>query len=502
MKRLAPLIPLLILFSLFLLLRPVPAEDACIIFRYATHLADGHGIVWNVGEGPVEGATEFAWMILIAGMIRSGLPAEAGAQTLGLLFSGLGALLLYGSSRRLFHTGRLPACIVSSAYAASTTVLHAGTGFATPLYTLLMLSSFLLTWRLLTDHTPSPVVEDMLPLCLFLLGLTRPEGILFGVLLYAGILAGRPSIFTAHFLRRQFLLLVLPGALYYGWRVAYFGYPFPNTYYVKLSAGFINPESAVRIARFTLRFCLLPTALIAAWMMTLKRPARRTILIMTALPFLYMAVYLRFAMIQDVGFRFLFPAFGVLLVFTAPALGALPSRIPRASLGAVLIAASLWMVRASDHHGVYDDRHAIGRRLAGFDPRGHVMMPTEAGYLPFLSGWITIDPLGLNDVTVAHKGLTRAYIASRSPDLIMFHVDTAEYRERWAPIGADRWEAMTKLLHGYAREHGYRLVAVIQKSGRVSDGYHWYYLKPGMADEEAVASAILGVAGARYVVRG
>ena len=223
---------------------------------------------------------------------------------------------------------------------------------------------------------------------------------------------------------------------------------------------------------------------------------------MTTIPFLYMAAYLRFAMIQDVGFRFLFPAFGALLVFAAPALGALPSRLLRAGVGVVMVAASAWMIRVSDHRGMYDERHEIGRRLAADYPRGHVMMPTEAGYLPFLSGWIAVDPLGLNDVTVAHEGLTRAYIASRSPDLIMFHVDTAEYRDRWAPIGADRWEAMTKSLYGYALEHRYRLVAVIQKSGRLSDGYHWYFLKPGMADEEALASAILGVAGARYVVRG
>jgi len=435
-------------------------------------------------------------------MVKAGLPIEAGAQMLGLVFSGAGALLLYASSRRVFHTGTATAVVVSSAYAASTTVLHAGTGFATPLYTLLVLTSFLLTWRLLTDDIPSSAVESFLPICILIQALTRPEGVLLGALLYAGILAGRPRLITGRFLRRQLMLLVLPGAVYYGWRCAYFGFPFPNTYYVKLSGGFVNMESAARIARFALRFCLLPTALIGAWVVTRERPARRTIVIMTAIPFVYMGLYLRFAMIQDVGFRFLFPAFGALLLLTAPALGALPSRVLRFGAGVALVAASAWMIRASDHHGVYDDRHEIGRRLSAIDPRGHVMMPTEAGYLPFLSGWTTVDPLGLNDVTVAHEGLTAAYIASRAPDLIMFHVDTPEYRERWSPAGADRWEAMTKMLYGYAREHGYRLVAVIQKSGRVSDGYHWYFLKPGMADEDAVAAAILGVEGARYVVRG
>lgn len=497
MSRLAPLIPLLILISLFVYLQPVPAEDACILLRYATHLAAGHGIVWNVGEDPVEGATEFAWMVLIAGIVRSGLPAEAGTQALGLIFSATGSLLIYSSARRVFRVGILPALFASAAYAASTTVIHAGTGFATPLYTLLVLSSFLLMWRLVTDDTPSSLVEGLLPLCILLAGLTRPEGILFGALLYAGLLVARPGRVTASFVRRQMLFLLLPGAIYYGWRFMYFGFPFPNTYYVKLSDGYINRESATRIFRFAVRFCFIPATLIAAWLLVVERQARRPIAVFTALPFLYMGLYLRFAMIQDVGFRFLFPAFAVLLVLAAPALCALRWSVARVIVGTALVTASVWMIRASDHHGVRDDRYEIGRRLAAFDPRGHVMLPTEAGYLPYLSDWTAIDPLGLNDITVAHEGLTPAYIASRSPDLIMFHVDTAEYRERWTPQGADRWEAMTKMLHAYAREHDYRLVAVIQKSERLADGYHWYFLKPGMADEDSVAAAIVDVADAR-----
>ena len=497
MSRFAPLVPLLILASLFLILRPVPAEDACILFRYATHVAEGHGIVWNVGEPPVEGATEFAWMVLLAAMMRAGLPLQVTAQALGLLLSALGALLLYASSRRLFGTGPLTACAVSSAYAASTTVLHAGTGFGTPLYTLLVLAAFVLAYRLLTDDAPADMIEWLLPVMLLLTGLARPEGIPFGALLYAAILAGRPAVFTRRFLVRQLVFLGIPGALYYGWRYDYFGYPFPNTYYVKLADGSFNMESARRIARFAIRFCLIPSALIVFWIVTLKPPARRRIALLAGVPLACMCLYLRFAMIQDLGYRFLFPSFAALLLLAAPAMAAIPGRVVRGLLGMLLVAASLWMIRGSGYRGGYDDRHQIGRRLAAFDPRGHVMMPTEAGYLPYLSGWTTVDPLGLNDVVVAHQGLTVEYIATRSPDLIMFHVDTPTYRDRWAPPGADRWEAMTKTLYAYALEHGYRLVSVIPKSDRVTDGYHWYYIRPGMADEEAVTTAILEVAGTR-----
>src|SRR5579875_672984 len=44
----------------------IPAEDAMMLIRYSQHLAHGHGIVWNIGEHPVEGATDFLFMATIA----------------------------------------------------------------------------------------------------------------------------------------------------------------------------------------------------------------------------------------------------------------------------------------------------------------------------------------------------------------------------------------------------------------------------------------------------
>lgn len=38
-------------------------DDAYLTFRYTANLAAGHGPVWNVGEDPVEGFTNFLWMV-------------------------------------------------------------------------------------------------------------------------------------------------------------------------------------------------------------------------------------------------------------------------------------------------------------------------------------------------------------------------------------------------------------------------------------------------------
>lgn len=38
-------------------------EDAMISMRYARHLAEGHGLVWNIGEAPIEGFTNLLWTL-------------------------------------------------------------------------------------------------------------------------------------------------------------------------------------------------------------------------------------------------------------------------------------------------------------------------------------------------------------------------------------------------------------------------------------------------------
>lgn len=41
-------------------------DDAMISMRYAYHLAEGKGICWNIGEKPIQGYTNFGWVLLMA----------------------------------------------------------------------------------------------------------------------------------------------------------------------------------------------------------------------------------------------------------------------------------------------------------------------------------------------------------------------------------------------------------------------------------------------------
>ena len=51
-------------------------DDAMISMRYAQHLAQGHGLAWNIGEAPVEGFTNLGWTLYMAFLHLFPIPAS------------------------------------------------------------------------------------------------------------------------------------------------------------------------------------------------------------------------------------------------------------------------------------------------------------------------------------------------------------------------------------------------------------------------------------------
>jgi hypothetical protein len=70
-------------------------DDAYIEFRYALNLARGHGLVFNVGDPPVEGFTSFLWTLGLALPARLGIDLVVAAKLAGGL-AALGVIALVG----------------------------------------------------------------------------------------------------------------------------------------------------------------------------------------------------------------------------------------------------------------------------------------------------------------------------------------------------------------------------------------------------------------------
>lgn len=245
------------------------AEDAFIALRFAKNLAHGHGLVWNPGAPPVEGYTDFLWVIAAAAAMAAGLPGVWFVQILSFAAALATLALTYGIGRRLMQwpprvalvpCGLLAVCGPFATWASS--------GMEATLFGFLILLAacqFAIFWR--EARPPAALVAGA---ALLLATLTRPEGMLMTLLLF-----GINALAALWFARHRFAPLALAAAIYavtfgvyFWWRYSRYGYLLPNTFYAKTGGGFPQVLRGGLLAYlFIMQFALplVPAALVVAW---------------------------------------------------------------------------------------------------------------------------------------------------------------------------------------------------------------------------------------------
>lgn len=245
------------------------AEDAFIALRFATNLASGHGLVWNPGASPVEGYTDFLWVVLCALAMRVGLPGVGFAQFLSITAGIATVWLTCWAGRRLMRWPTAVALVPAGLLAvAGPIAAWASSGMESTLFAFLALLSacqFGLFWA---ERRTRSLVQGAIALVLAML--TRPEGLLIAIILLA-------LSFGAALAWRRAALVPLSAALgifaaafgaYVLWRYSYFGYLLPNTFYAKTGGGWLQVLRGGLLAYlFLMQFGvpLLPAGLMAVW---------------------------------------------------------------------------------------------------------------------------------------------------------------------------------------------------------------------------------------------
>jgi len=217
-------------------------DDAFISFRYALNWAESGEPVYNLGER-VEGYTNFLWVALLAliGWLGGEIPSWGLwlGLPLGLLSLALSARLswrLGGGSERPTRAGLAALFSVGLLALSPSFACWSSGGLEVQLFTALSLASLLITSRALERDEPA----------LAALGgglgaltcMSRPEGLLLMGLI--GLISLLSCLRSRRLARRAelswlgaLLCLYLP---YWLWRSTFYGYPLPNTYYVKEGA--------------------------------------------------------------------------------------------------------------------------------------------------------------------------------------------------------------------------------------------------------------------------
>ncbi len=204
------------------------ADDPMISMRYAYHLANGHGLVWNPGER-VEGYTTFLWTLWMAVPHVLHIPLSKTSILILITSVGLAIFTLF-PLRKWMQTLKVDDTafvFVFAAFVFSKNILAwAVSGFET---SLLM---FLIVWiiyRVMHDvHHRSPTLFSHL--LIGLIPLVRSDGLVLAGLLYL-------FSFSMHKDKKKVLMysaisFLLPtGHLLF--RLAYYGQWLPNTAYLK-----------------------------------------------------------------------------------------------------------------------------------------------------------------------------------------------------------------------------------------------------------------------------
>jgi len=400
-------------FALHIFLFDYTVDDAFITFRYAQNWTQGDGIVFNPGDR-VEGYTNFLWMCLMALVFLLDLEPVAAARWLGGAF---GAALLVAVFLFLRKRAANPslALLGPLALAASGPMaLWSGAGLETALFTFLVF----LGVSLASDAEGGRRGFTLGALCLLLATLTRPEGLLFFLLVViARVVCGSTSL-------QEKVAAVIPGLVlflvplipYEWWRVAYYGDWMPNTFHAKTGGGI---DQVARGGEYLLDYLLT----CCGWAVLLPlaflffRPLRSWEIRFLVVGGGYLAYVVAVGGDSLPYYRFLVPLLPFLVVLSVSALsrfaagrdGALSPG--RTALAAIWLALPLSSSLAGEQHDfVRNDRirvdsywTAIGKWLKENSSPGDSIAVTTAGAIPFYSGLRTIDMLGMSDRWIARR---------------------------------------------------------------------------------------------------
>lgn len=221
-------------------------DDGYITFRYARNLAEGNGLVYNIGvEPPVEGYSEFLWALLLALGIRLGVEPETFSQVLSISAGALMVVLIADLVARWFH--HRPVAMVATALIVGTAPplgVWATGGMATmPAAALAVVTFWLLERQVRRARIPefaersSAGAALALGLAAALLALMRSDAALLVALLLG------PALLTG-LIQRQRLVwkpalvaTAISAAAFFAhvaWRFSVYGDWLPNTARVKL----------------------------------------------------------------------------------------------------------------------------------------------------------------------------------------------------------------------------------------------------------------------------
>jgi len=386
-------------------------DDAFVTFRYAENFANGYGLVFNVGDKPVEGYSNFLWLLILTVTYKIGLPTYFTAKVIGVISFYLSALFWFKYFNRaydyLWLTGPFMLVLPYTSF-------WAVSGLELGLYTLILTGLSIALFR-----------NSNWTLLFFpLLVLVRPEGFLIGAVILVvwyitTIRVKREGVFRYIF---NVVILLVTFVFLVFFRMQTFGYPMPNTFYAKSTFSIISLMEFVRPLIYFLPLTLLFIYGLAKAISAYRKYKELTVM---ALSFLAMAIVSCLASpVMNFHFRYLIAFFPFFLAVSFFALTQFKNR-RLAGIFAAAGAIALFIPTYGVYASVNLERKIVGAQeeLIEFinqQPDGISISLTDVGRIPYYTSAKYNDIWGLVSEDVAHQGFNALREYLRFPDYFVF----------------------------------------------------------------------------------
>jgi hypothetical protein len=412
-------------------------DDAMVSMRYAHHLAQGYGAVWNIGDRPVEGFTNPGWMFFMAFLHLIAIPASK----ISLVVMITSALVLLVNSFVVYKIceeiqpgskyGPLIAACITSFYFPL--VFWSLRGMEVGLLTLLIDLGVLIALRYQDGERQRSAV--LLSLIFFLALLVRMDALLQIIILSIYLFSSSRSN-----LRRilpLFLVIILTSIAILWFQHVYFGDFLPNTYYQKVvgaSAWERIRNGILVFNQYASRDILMLTLVTLGGILLYKDMQDRAVLMLAGL-FIVQCGYSiwvggDYAEVEvDAANRFITQGMPALIILFSlvidriltdliairrPAIPSRPGIQAIISIGIALsallvISGKPWINWEIDNAPLLKAdirRVKLGVTLAEFTDPQAIIAVHAAGQIPYYSERRTIDLLGLNDPVIAKGPVT------------------------------------------------------------------------------------------------
>ncbi|MBU9369486.1 hypothetical protein KTE69_14020 [Burkholderia multivorans] len=418
-SNLEVLVPLAIFLALCFAFFPESIDDAYITLRYSLNFATGNGPVFNPGEH-VEGYSNFTWMAILAAADKLSLSMPIVMKVLSVI-AGLCTIIIVGEKAKS-EFGRLSSLSCALILAASTFFAMWSTdGLETMFYTCLVSALAVI----LTQPTVRPALIGCLGAAI---ALTRPEGIMFGLLAGAYVTYRRGIKDGAS----VFLPILIGVGGYEIFRLSYFGELVSNTALAKVHT---TPRVILRGLTYLYDFnaesgyVLLPLALAGAII------HRRTAIAQIASSFIGAQILFLAVSGGDFmyGYRFVMPIFPLIALMATSILFQVGSEIYAAARFGWAFTV-LWIVAFQYHalppkHFALDNlterrstHFQVARYIDSLTTSSDTVVLSEAGIIPYGIRARVYDYLGLTSpywMVFGRNGLDVEKALAGNPKIII-----------------------------------------------------------------------------------